>query len=451
MHMYSERRTAHERRVRPPIRLDVLPALALLTALAIALCTGALAGDERKWSNDPAAGSADVGPSGRWHVARKGAVQELSAEQAREIEKLRSLGYLSGSTLAPDDSGVVVHDEARVAPGLNFFTSGHFAGAILMDMEGRVLHEWSYDFLGAWPDEIESAESDGAEYWRWAHLYSNGDVLAIFEGLGLIKLDEDSQLLWKHYGGEHHDLEVLDDGSIYVLTRTAQMVPRVNELMPILEDFVTVLDASGRLVREVSILEAFENSAFASSQDARDMPRRGDLYHTNAIEVLDGRFADRLPAFKRGNVLISLRQLSTIAVLDMDLEEIVWVTSGMWLEQHDPKVLENGNVLVFDNKGDDGDSKIVEFDPVTLEVEWTYSGDASSIFSSKMCGASHRLENGNTIITESDFGRAFEVTPGGEIVWEFINPHRAGKSGNLIATLFDVVRLAPEFPLDWLE
>jgi hypothetical protein len=43
------------------------------------------------------------------------------------------------------------------------------------------------------------------------------------------------------------------------------------------------------------------------------------------------------------------------------------------------------------------------------------------------------------------------VTPGGETVWEFVNPHRAGKHGNLIATLFDVVRLDPDFPLDWLE
>ena len=320
-----------------------------------------------------------------------------------------------------------------------------------MDMDGHVLHEWSYDFLEAWPDESESAESDGAEYWRWAHLYENGDLLAIFEGLGLIKLDKDSHLIWKHYGGEHHDLDVVGDGSIYVLTRKAHMVSRVNERMPILEDFVTVLDAYGRVIREVSVLEAFENSAFASSPAARDMPKRGDVFHTNAIEVLDGRPGDRLPAFRSGNLLLSMRQLSTIAVLDMDLQEIVWVSSGMWLEQHDPKVLENGDILVFDNKGDDGKSKVVEFDPVTREIEWSYSGDVSSMFFTKMCGAAHRLPNGNTIITESDYGRAFEVTPAGEMVWEFLNAHRAGKHGNLIATLFDVVRLPPDFPLDWLE
>ena len=32
-----------------------------------------------------------------------------------------------------------------------------------------------------------------------------------------------------------------------------------------------------------------------------------------------------------------------------------------------------------------------------------------------------RLPNGNTLITESDAGRVFEVTEGGDIVWEFVN------------------------------
>jgi hypothetical protein len=35
-----------------------------------------------------------------------------------------------------------------------------------------------------------------------------------------------------------------------------------------------------------------------------------------------------------------------------------------------------------------------------------------------------RLPNGNTLIVESDAGRAFEVTAEGEIVWEFLNPDR---------------------------
>jgi hypothetical protein len=36
--------------------------------------------------------------------------------------------------------------------------------------------------------------------------------------------------------------------------------------------------------------------------------------------------------------------------------------------------------------------------------------------------ASQRLPNGNTLLCESSFGRFFEVTKDGEIVWEYVNP-----------------------------
>jgi hypothetical protein len=36
-------------------------------------------------------------------------------------------------------------------------------------------------------------------------------------------------------------------------------------------------------------------------------------------------------------------------------------------------------------------------------------------------GKHQRLPNGNVLIAESGQGRAFEVTPEGKIVWEYIN------------------------------
>jgi hypothetical protein len=43
-----------------------------------------------------------------------------------------------------------------------------------------------------------------------------------------------------------------------------------------------------------------------------------------------------------------------------------------------------------------------------------------------------------------------EVTAGSLQVWEFYNPHRSGKKNELIAALLEVVRLSPDFPLDWI-
>ena len=37
-------------------------------------------------------------------------------------------------------------------------------------------------------------------------------------------------------------------------------------------------------------------------------------------------------------------------------------------------------------------------------------------------GNAQRLPHGNTLVCESSFGRFFEVTPAGAIVWEYVNP-----------------------------
>ena len=69
-----------------------------------------------------------------------------AASQRALEEQLVALGYVAGSEPRGPHRGVVVHDPARAQPGVNFYTSGHEPGAVLMDMEGRVLHTWSADF-----------------------------------------------------------------------------------------------------------------------------------------------------------------------------------------------------------------------------------------------------------------------------------------------------------------
>ncbi len=56
----------------------------------------------------------------------------------------------------------------------------------------------------------------------------------------------------------------------------------------------------------------------------------------------------------------------------------------------------------------------------------------------------------STMITESESGRAFEVTPEKLIVWEFISPHRTGEEDELVATLFDVHRIEYDYISGWM-
>ena len=107
-------------------------------------------------------------------------------------------------------------------------------------------------------------------------------------------------------------------------------------------------------------------------------------------------------------------------------------------------------MLLFDNRGRGTASAVLELDPLTGETVWAYEGNPDNGFFTETCGSNQRLPNGNTLISESDSGRAFEVTADKQIVWEYYNPARAGEENELIATLFDVARLAEDFPTGWV-
>ena len=161
----------------------------------------------------------------------------------------------------------------------------------------------------------------------------------------------------------------------------------------------------------------------------------------NTVKVLDGRSASRLDAFRRGNFLVSLRYLDLLAIVDADRQEVVWSLTGMFRAQHEPLLLQNGHMLLFDNLGNAGRSRVIEFDPLTQEISWSYVGLTEEGFLSYCCGSNQRLSNGNTLITDTDNGRAVEVTQDGRVVWAFLSPHRAGEHDELVAVLMDVIRI----------
>ncbi|MFT7462493.1 MAG: hypothetical protein ACI9EF_000833 [Pseudohongiellaceae bacterium] len=215
-----------------------------------------------------------------------------------------------------------------------------------------------------------------------------------------------------------------------------------------MEDFISLLDAKGQELRRISVLEALAESDFSQHWSGQ-RGRIGDIFHTNSLAHLDGSLADVNPAFAEGNFLISMLMLDLIAVLDPDQGRIVWALKGDFNRQHDPSAVAEGKLLLFDNNPRDESSRILELDQATGEQTLVYAGDESDPFSSATCGVAQRLPNSNTLVTESDYGRAFEVAPDGTIVWEYYNPFRAGEGGRYIATMMEMRRLPEGFPVDW--
>lgn len=392
--------------------------------------------------------SPDELPDGFWFDTRfnQGAAS-LPDDLRQQVERLERIGYAGGYEPAQEAYGVVQHDAERAQAGWNLYSSGHAPEAFLMDMQGEVEHRWSYpyaDLPGALPMDHPSQNA-----WRRVELLPGGDLLAIHEGLGLLRLSKDSELRWYWPGKAHHDLTLTPGGNILVLARKPAVLSRWNPRAALLEDFIVELDPDGQEIRRVSVYAALGRSRWADQLSAA-AAAGGDVLHTNSLELVQPAMAGRLPQVQPGQALVCLREIPAICTIDLERGIVTWLRSGSWGGPHEPTQLPDGELLLFDNMGNQSYSRLLQLAPETGEVTWSYAGDPAESFYSIFCGAARRLANGNTLASVSCAGEALEISPDGEVVWLFVSPHRAGPEKELVAALFEVQRLGPGAP-DWLD
>jgi hypothetical protein len=365
------------------------------------------------------------------------------AEIKRRLEKLRSLPYTS---VTPDEAdstlvGVQVHDADRTYDGYNLFCLRTVPEVTLMDMAGQIVHRWDFSRLGPY----------GAIH---AVMLPGGDlvVIARFKALTtVLRLTWDSRILWKRDGPAHHEIVPLADGTFYLLVEDIALYRKLYV------DFSSIVhySADGEELGRWSIYEHLENfkrtfdrTSFLDTvldgagyegdtgvgdttgvNDLADFRKKRkrvvyDYFHPNALSILPdtplGREDDR---FRQGNLLVCFRNVNQVAILDRETRQVAWVWGEGHLEwPHHPTMLENGNILIFDNGVERGASRVIELNPVTLEIEWEYGTHPGEQFYSYSKGSAQRLPNGNTLICDSDNGRALEVTREGETVWEWYGP-----------------------------
>lgn len=369
-------------------------------------------------------------------------IDEATLEQVREIEALQALGYVEGDQPAGEFSGVTLNRVGRALDGFNLYTSEQAVRVFLMDMNGELLHMW----------EVPHEGLKNKPRLRRVRLLEGGEILVLIENQQLVRLDRDSNVIWRYMHPVHHDFDVSEDGTIYVLTRETAIYPSYNANKPIRNNFIVRLSPNGVERSRLSLMKAFEQSICCRHFIRQGM--EGDVFHSNTLEVLDGSNVGLDPAFKRGNILTSWRQLDAIGVIDISAGEVVWSMEDTFRRQHQPTLLENGNLLVFDNldyrRGEDR-SRVVELNPIDGTIEWEFYSTKKFPFFSHSGGSNIRLANGNTLITETRKGRVFEVDPAGEVVWIYLNPARVLSKKNIIARIYEMQQLDADTPMDWLQ
>ncbi len=324
--------------------------------------------------------------------------------------------------------GLTGHDPAKAFQGYTLYAPMFGDGAVyLIDMEGNEAHRWQLPFP---PGDYGYLLPNGNLFYLGkTPLAPEANMFAawrLFKGGALLEVDWQGNVVWEHRDPmHHHDGRRTESGGAVYLTiepLPPEVQSRVQGGLPGSEhrgqmwaDRIVEVDAQGQVLWEWHAAEHLDpETDVITPTDLRD-----EWSHANTVVPLPG-----------GDVIVSFRNISTVARIDRATGEFVWKLGwDLLAQQHDPSLLPNGNVLIFNNGARRQRSplifsSVIEVEPATGNVVWEYRDSTAmmSFFSSYISGA-QRLPNGNTLICEGVPGRIFEVTPEREIVWEYLNPH----------------------------
>ena len=387
-----------------------------------------------------------------------------------------NLGRSGRRMLEPGNSvtewpiGLTVYDRNRCWPGYTLLSPFGSPIVYLLDMNGDVVHMW---FTSMGSDEAERMTMV-AKYIGDGHILFKPhftvvetwgeDVVPGLQKTWLCEVDWEGNVVWSyrpngppddpHNAREtlgwdplyrpfmpHHDFQHLPNGNTLILGAVAVTNPDISDY-ELRSDYFVEVTPEGEPVWVWHSDQHFDEFGF--SEEARRLIREapgihsgvalGDYLHTNTVEVLpDTELGRRDRRFRVGNILGCQRCTNTIFIVDKESGVVVWTWGPDELVgPHHPNMLPDGNILVYDNGGLAGyprrtraHTRLVELDPVSGEIVWTYRHDPRGMFHHKFFSSSwgsvQRLPNGNTFSLDANLGRLFEVTPDGDIVWEYVN------------------------------
>lgn len=282
----------------------------------------------------------------------------------------------------------------------------------LINRDGRVVHSWKTE----WPVKTPRLDAEG-------NLWVAQGIPWIGDGQPkLDKLDKNSNVLWsKSIPQLHHDFELLEGGKRVAY---AERYPLLPEIIPSAykshtpfkpwagERIVEIDTGTGETLRSFTL-----ESLLPREEPNEAQLKSGDIFHLNSIRYVNSNPLNSHPAW-----LVSLRNISQIALLEMT-GELIWI-SPKWAFSypHDATMLENGDILVFNNGRDRNYSTVDQWSLKSQNLVWQYKSKFKYELYSHYQGSAQRLNNGNTLIANSFMGYIFEISGAGEIIQDFINP-----------------------------
>ena len=383
--------------------------------------------------------------------AAGGGVAAVASFQA--LPALADTG-IEPNTIKRRGVGLRGHDPTRAFKGFTLFapTTATNKTVYLIDMDGQVFHTWSMPYP---PGSYGYLTPRGT-------LFYNGKIpnathlgQAPYQGGVALEVDWNGNVLWEVLQpNHHHDGVRLRNGNVLFLCGRPlpqEIARKVRGGLAGTEyddgqidsDYLVEMTTDGKVVWEWRAWDHLDpvEDAIPAPQDLR-----AEWTHANGISEMPD-----------GNILLSMRNISTVVMINRQTGQIYWKLGAPPLAgQHAPYLLENGHILLFDNGPHRVDetlphSRVLEIDPATKQIVWKYQDAVLAAFYSPRISNAQRLPNGNTLVNEGSFGRIFEVTPEGAVVWEYVNPYfgpgrtsAQARPESMVNNVFRAYRYSPE-------
>ncbi len=180
-------------------------------------------------------------------------------------------------------------------------------------------------------------------------------------------------------------------------------------------DTIRIFDfKTGKYERSIDLLPIIASLKENGEAIRSSISHCHDPLHFNSVKIVkDAKSASFFPNGKIGDILISLRDISTVMLLDKETLQVKWQLSNQFKGQHDPTITERGTMLVFDNKGSDaanGTSRVDEFDIASGKLLGMYEATGNDYFQSGIFGHVHPLGSGHFLVDQEYPSSGHDVT-----------------------------------------
>ena len=339
-------------------------------------------------------------------------------------------------------TGVTHHEAGKASPGYTLF-GGNFSDEVyLIDLDGEVVHQWK---TGLGSTHFNMLLPNG-NLWVCERL-DDGPSLIAGKGGRMAEYDWDSNLVWDHVDlYQHHDARRLENGHCVYIAWYLLDADEIAQIKGGLAGTEHADGMYGEVIREVDadgkvVWEWYTSELDYDKVHIHNGSSREEYGHANTISPLPN-----------GDYLVSFRVFNMLIIIDRQTGKVKWEFQNDDLGgQHDCQMIDNGNILVFANGNNirgNAHSAIWEIDPASNEVVWKYEKYQNSLlFFSPHISGCQRLASGNTLICEGGKGCIFEVTPDGDVVWEYVSPFwRKHPASGEINWMFRAKRYAADSP-----